>query len=277
MAGNVRSVRARPQRLEVSPYDSSLRVRDAANGRGNSQGFGVSYYDTGWLVGMILDLAILDETNGRRSLDTVEKGLARDLVGTGKVALYGRKAPGFTDESLAQRVAAAGGPAVAALYERIVMKPGELPVEEALARAGLELRPSTRKALSLPITIRPDVEAGYPKITEVTKDKAVANFSVGSHVTAINDIPLAGATNRAQSELLARALATDDDGALKDRKYAGFLKVSIKTPDGEAFTLVIPATDTREVPGYEVTEMPNATRRQLQVRALWMAKRRPGS
>lgn len=61
---NVNARRARQDRMKVSPYDASYRVREAANGIGNSQGYLVSYYDTGWLCGFCLDVEMLDRRKG---------------------------------------------------------------------------------------------------------------------------------------------------------------------------------------------------------------------
>ncbi|MCB8933431.1 MAG: hypothetical protein M9921_00645 [Fimbriimonadaceae bacterium] len=127
---NVRTVRARPQRLEVSPYDASFRVGEAAGGRGNSQGFGVSYYDTGWLLGLCLDIEIRSQTGGKRSLDDVMRALW-DLCRNGK--------PGFAEDEIRKQCVRFGGPALGPFYDKIVMQPGELPVEEQLAKIGLRM------------------------------------------------------------------------------------------------------------------------------------------
>ncbi|RYG88337.1 M61 family peptidase, partial [bacterium] len=176
VAANVRTVRARPQRLEVSPFDASYRVREAANGRGNSQGLGVSYYDTGWLVGMVLDLAIIDETDGRESLDSVEHALW---------ARYRRDpSAGFPDEEIGRLVRLYGGRKVGELYETVALKPGELPVEAALARAGLELTQVERKSLRLKgLTLVPNVEAGNPVVATRAGEEPL--FKAGTRIASI--------------------------------------------------------------------------------------------
>lgn len=127
---NVRTVRARPQRLEVSPHDASLRVGEASNGRGNSQGFGVSYYDTGWLLGLCLDIEIRSQTQGEHSLDDVMRALWQ-MCRDGK--------PGFAEDEIRKQCIRFGGPALGAFYDKVVMQPGELPVEDQLAKVGLRM------------------------------------------------------------------------------------------------------------------------------------------
>lgn len=127
---NVRTVRANPQRLEVSPHDASMRVGEASNGRGNSRGFGVSYYDTGWLVGMCLDLEIRALTQGRRSLDDVVLALWQQCRDD---------KPGFAEDEIRKQCIRFGGAAMGPFYDQVVMKAGELPVEAQLAKVGLRI------------------------------------------------------------------------------------------------------------------------------------------
>ncbi|HWD39889.1 MAG TPA: hypothetical protein VG944_13660 [Fimbriimonas sp.] len=130
IGNQIREVRSNPKRLEVSPYESSFRVGEAANGRGNSNGFGVSYYPTGWLLGMLFDIEIRSRTGGEHSLDDVELGLW-NLCKDGK--------PGFPEDELRRRLVSVGGEELGPLFDKWVMSPGELPVEDVLRKVGLEV------------------------------------------------------------------------------------------------------------------------------------------
>ncbi len=273
VAGNLRSVRARPERLKVSPYDASFRVRDAANGRGNSNGFGVSYYDTGWLVGMILDLAIIDGSNGRESLDSVEKTLWSDY----------RRNPkrGFAEGRIGELVARYGGREAGALYDSVVNRPGELPVEAALARAGLGLREvetTTPRIVGLPLT--PNLDAGTavvgspPPGRNAPSEGTPADASgapAGTKVESVNGVSLAGKTYRAQADAIAAALKTLKIG--EKAKVVILLTTGGIDSRTEEFLDVVGRT-TRSV---QVVETLNPTKRQLEVRRLWMSKHRPGT
>jgi len=131
IARNVSGVRGNPERLNISPYDSSYRVNEANGGRGNSNGLGVSYYNTGWLVGLCLDMEIRSKTDGRKSLDDVERNLFRKYGHDGQA--------GFAEDGIRKELVNVGGPSLGTMYDQIVMKPGELPVEEALTKVGLRL------------------------------------------------------------------------------------------------------------------------------------------
>ncbi len=57
---NIQGVEANEGRMQISPYDSSYRVAQANNGRGNSNGLFVSFtgYNTGWELGFMLDIEL---------------------------------------------------------------------------------------------------------------------------------------------------------------------------------------------------------------------------
>lgn len=124
---NVGTTRANPRRLEISPYEASFRVGEAAGGRGNSQGFGINYYNTGWVAGLCLDAEIRHRTGGLRSLDDVVKSLYQ---------LCRNNRPGFEEDEIRRQLINVAGPDMGTVYDAWIMKPGELPVEEQLSKLG---------------------------------------------------------------------------------------------------------------------------------------------
>ena len=141
IAGNVASQRSMAGRLKISPYDSSYRVGEASNGIGNSNGFEVSYYNDGFIAGLCLDLELIARTDGKKSLDDVELALWK---------LCRDNRPGFEEGEIRKQLVIAGGPWFGDYYDRIIMKPGEFPVEEALAQVGLELVGKEIKSIASP-------------------------------------------------------------------------------------------------------------------------------
>ncbi len=131
LSRQIRDVRQNPERLKVSPYESSLRVGETAGGRGNSNGFGVDYYPTGWMLGLMFDIELRTRSNGSRSLDDVELALWRMCKG-GK--------PGFQEDELRRQLVRFGGAELGDLYDLWVMHPGDLPYESELAKVGLEVQ-----------------------------------------------------------------------------------------------------------------------------------------
>ncbi|MGV3614729.1 MAG: hypothetical protein ACO1SV_05260 [Fimbriimonas sp.] len=132
---SVRPQRANPARLTVSPYDSSFRVGEANGGRGSASGYKVSYYDTGYLAGLVLDLELRHRTDGKHSLDDVEKALWNRFRSNEK--------EGFDEDEIRRQIVLLGGDSMGAFYDRIVMKPGELPLEAAFAHVGITLTRTT--------------------------------------------------------------------------------------------------------------------------------------
>ena len=127
---NVTAVRSNPARLTVSPYQASYQVGAANNGRGNSNGFQISYYNLGWLAGMCLDIEIRQQSNSKHSLDDVTRALY-DLCKDNK--------PGFEEDEIRKQCIRFGGPSLGPFYDKVVMSPGELPIEEQLGKAGLKM------------------------------------------------------------------------------------------------------------------------------------------
>jgi predicted metalloprotease with PDZ domain len=172
--GNVRTTRANPARFEVSPYDSSYRVGEAANGRGNSAGFGVNYYNTGWLVGLCLDLEIRDRTKGAKSLD--------DLM----YALYEQckdDRAGFEEDDIRKHLIKIAGEGMGEVYDQWVMSPGELPVESQLRKVGYEMKSTVTKF----------ADVGFPlnwadgKVTATTGNRS-GQVRSGDEIVEINGV-----------------------------------------------------------------------------------------
>jgi predicted metalloprotease with PDZ domain len=138
--GNLRGLEMSSGYLKVSPYDSSLRLDETEGGRGNSNGFGMSYYECGFLIGLCLDIELMSSTDGRRSLDDVERALW-------KLCRDGR--PGFEEGEIRKQLILVGGSKFGHLYDRWVMKPGKLPVASALALVGLKLAGGSDKSFRI--------------------------------------------------------------------------------------------------------------------------------
>ena len=129
MGEEISGVRSNPARFQVSPWDSGFKTPEAQNMR--SSGYKVSYYPTGWELGLLFDIELRSRTHGRRSLDNVERALWAECEG-GKP---------FPDGEIRRLLVRFGGRQMGGLYDDWVMKPGELPAERVLHEAGLKLEP----------------------------------------------------------------------------------------------------------------------------------------
>jgi len=116
--------------LQVSGSQASMKVADAAGGRGNSNGFQISYYNLGWLAGFCLDTEIRYRTGGKHSLDDVAHAL---------FAMCKNNKPGFEEDEIRKQCVRFGGPELGPFYDKVVDTPGELPLKEQLAKIGMQL------------------------------------------------------------------------------------------------------------------------------------------
>lgn len=227
----------------ISPYDASFRVGEANNGRGNSQGYQISYYTLGWLTGLCLDVELRDRTQGRVSLDDVVKQLFIDCNGK----------PGFEEGHIREVLVAKGGPAFGPIYDEWVLKPGNLPVPQQLAKLGLEMvdteEPSysfglntnatdDRKGLRVEDVLEP-ASTVLKKGDVLTKagDQSLTGVSTGQGARSLdraaNDTRLA-ATNRVVKFELVRdgvTMTVDVPTRVTMRKSKKVLDKAMVTPD----------------------------------------------
>jgi len=175
IVGNTRTTRANPERLNISPYDSSYRVGEASNGQGNSAGFGVNYYNTGWLVGLVLDIEIRSKTDGKKSLDDVMYALYAQCK-DGKA--------GFQEGDIRKHLIDVGGAGMGEVYDEWVMKPGELPVESQLLKFGYEMK-TTQEPFDDPgFQFFP----GRTGLVTVTRDAEELGLKRGDEILSVNGV-----------------------------------------------------------------------------------------
>lgn len=115
------------QSAEDSSLDAWLEKYDAYNVPDRS----ISYYNKGQILGVLLDLAIRDATNNRKSLDDVLRSMNDEYARKGK----------FYDDSNGIRavVEEVAGKSFEDFFERYVSGTTEIPYNDFLAVAGLEL------------------------------------------------------------------------------------------------------------------------------------------
>ncbi len=124
----IQQVRGNPARLEVSPYDSSYKMFAQ-----DPYSYKVNYYPTGWVLGMMFDIEIRSKTDEQYSLDDVVRTLWHR---------YRSSRSGFSEDEIRRQLIHFGGGSMGPLYDRWVLRPGELPVEQELAKAGLTIEQS---------------------------------------------------------------------------------------------------------------------------------------
>ena len=254
LAQNVqRTESAGEARTRISAYDSSLRVNEANEGRGNSNGLYVSYYNTGWLIGLMLDIEIRLHSNGQHSLDDVEIALWNECK---------NNQPGFQEDEIRNLCVRFGGPDLGPLYDQWVMKPGALPVENELLKLGLKYEMTDIATVRLPFAVTPSAA-----------DKGFTINGAGSKevVTEVNGQAFVGPNGLGGDPQRMQARLA---GLLGGMKLGDKVTLTVVTPGGTEKREVTLTGATRR--GGIVTEQPDATAAQLALRKAWLSPR-PGT
>jgi predicted metalloprotease with PDZ domain len=193
IADNLARAKSNPARPEVSVFESSMRVGEANNGRGNGDGWRISYYDLGWLAGMCLDLDLRTRTGGKKSLDDVERSLFA-ICRDGK--------PGFEEGEIERQYVLAGGSQDC--FEGIVMKPGEYPIEEMLGRAGLLVQESKNTFVDKGFDLTGTVGSPVVSADSVRPFAVAAGLASDDIILEINGQPIVGKIWMSRCHELAR-------------------------------------------------------------------------
>jgi predicted metalloprotease with PDZ domain len=260
LINNLNAVRNNPARMEVSAYESSMRVGEANNGRGNSSGYRINYYSLGWIVGMLLDIEMRSATNGRRSLDDVTRALWELCKVPNK--------PGFEEGEIRKQLVRFGGARLGAFFDQVVMQPGEQPVEAQLDKVGLKLTNDPESYLDPTFDFGPVFGGGtLARVTAVRGSAQAAGLQANDLILEIGGTSVQGASvgetmskvNTAVSKLKAGSAAT----------------VKVRRGEVEQEFSVTPVTATRT--RWRIAEAAAGDRKKLDLRNGWYyaGKRRP--
>jgi predicted metalloprotease with PDZ domain len=142
LAEQIGMLQARPARqwqsVEASSLDAWLEKYDSYRDPARS----ISYYNKGQIVGVLLDLAIRDATDNHKSLDDVMRRM------NNQYALQGK----FYDESngIREAVEQVSGKNLDEFFRRYISGTDEIPYNDFLSVAGLELKLGADAAVSDP-------------------------------------------------------------------------------------------------------------------------------
>lgn len=127
MENEINQLQRTPARHKVSLAQSSYKVWEANNSSGYG---GVNYYTKGCVVGFLMDIQLRVMTQNRKSLDDLMHLL---------MERYGLPKPGYPEDGIVQAYSELAGREMSRFYQRLVESTEELPYEEVLQGAGLQL------------------------------------------------------------------------------------------------------------------------------------------
>lgn len=241
LAEQISDLESRSARKWQSAEQSSLDAWFEKYGTYNSLTRSVSYYGKGQILGVLLDLAIRDATDNRKSLDDVLRRMNEEYAKAGK----------FYDDSNGIRavVEEVSGKSFADFFNRYVSGTDDIPYDQFLSMAGLELKLSSIPMLDLGFDeSTPFEKAPVVSSVESGGPAEAAGLQEGDVLISVNGKP----ASTGQAEFLANTAA---GGAVK-------LRVS---RDGQIIEISY-AAGTRDSIMANIAEAPNPLDRQRRIR-----------
>ncbi|MDF1622038.1 MAG: PDZ domain-containing protein [Pseudohongiella nitratireducens] len=141
----------------------------------------ISFYSQGGLLGLLLDMEIRRTSNGDRSLDTVMTSLYDDFpLGSG----------GFTYADFRERLAAAGGDALAEQLDGWVYDTQPLPLADALQSVGWVLDREDTSENPVQVSLDVSLRGNPPVVFSPRLDGAAwqAGINAGDELIALNGV-----------------------------------------------------------------------------------------
>jgi len=240
------SIASKEERLFVSPSDASM-----ATWRGYLHE-PVSYYRTGEVLGALLDLSIIHDTQGRRGLDDVMRILYHQFF---------RRNRGFTPDDLARTVSSIAGRDYTDFFRRYVTGVESFPFDSILGYAGVRVIPYTGTQLwsvfvgySTPVAAGRRIETLFPLVV------ATADLRVGDVMVAVDDTPI----DRVR-------FLNPSGGALLTQKLHQRVVITVLRDSSriQVPVTLVPVQSVKPGIAYDST----ATAEQLAVRRRWLATR----
>ena len=240
LAQQVCELESRPahkwQSVEESSLDTWFDKYDAYNLPDRS----ISYYNKGQLIGDMLDLAIREATDNRKSLDDVLRSLNEG-------AMQGK----FYDESAGIRsaVEAISGTSFEDFFRRYVSGLDEIPYDQFLVHAGLVLKSESRLSADPGFLVGRSPQG--PIVSTVTSGSGAqaAGLHVDDVLVELNGAPVSGRIS----------------AWLRERAPGETIKLKIRR-DGQERELTF-ALGSREENHCTVVEIAHPTEKQLRIRA----------
>lgn len=189
LAQQFTTLEARPAHLWQSAEESSLDTWLDKYSYYNQPQISISYYNKGQILGVMLDLAIRDATDNRKSLDDVLRAMDQDYAHRGK----------FYDDSagVEQEVERVSGRSFKEFFAKYVAGTAEIPYNDFLRAAGLQANPEERDVADLGFTASRAADGNF-SVESVTPGSRAekAGLQAGDAIVQFNGQPFGGPAMR---------------------------------------------------------------------------------
>ncbi|GAC1305714.1 MAG: PDZ domain-containing protein [Mucilaginibacter sp.] len=246
VAGEINTIENQPgqkvQPLAEASFDAWIK---AYRPNENSVNTGISYYDKGAVIGMLLDLEIINDTKGQRSLDDV----MRYMYDT----YYKQKNRGYTDTEFKAGLEKFAGKNLDDFYNEYIYGVAAIDYDKYLGYAGYKISDELTGTNDPSLGIMLSNNNGKKIVTNVVRGGAgwIDGINVNDELVAIDGNQI-----------------TDVNNLLEGKKPGEKISVSV-IRDGLPLTLPVTLLRNHRVK-YKIDELPNANPKQLAVRKKWL-------
>ncbi len=246
VAGEITTIENTPgakiQPLAESSFDAWIK---AYRPNENSTNTGISYYDKGAAVAMMLDLEIINDSKGQYALDDVMKYMYNTY--------YKLKKRGYTDAEFKQAFEKFAGKNLDDFYSKYIYGLTPIGYDQYLGYAGYKITDELAATNDPSLGIGLANNNGKKIVLTVARGSAgwIDGINVNDELTAIDGQPI-----------------TDVATMLNGKKPGDKIAVTVNR---DALPMVLPVTLLRNARvKYKVEELPGATPQQLLVRKKWL-------
>lgn len=248
LAGNISSVTNQPgakiESLNDASFNAWIKLYRPNENTNNST---ISYYSKGALAGMLLDLEIINDTKGEKSLDDVMKYMYDEY--------YKTKQRGYTDAEFKAGLEKFAGKNLDDFYNQYIYGLADMDFAKYLGYAGYQLADDNARSnnATLGVATSPGSN-GKIVITGVLRNSAawVDGLNVNDELSAIDGQPL----------------NNDLDKIIAAKKPGDKIVVSLSR-DGIQKNLHVTLLKDTSVK-YKITELANPTADMMTVRKKWL-------
>lgn len=230
------------QPLAMASYDAWIKSYRPDENTVNTS---ISYYNKGAVVGMLMDLEIINATQGRQSLDDVMRYMYNEY--------YKTKKRGYTDAEFKQAVEKFAGKNMDEFYRKYINGVDNIDYNQYLGYAGYKAVDEYAGLEGPDLGIRMILVNGKLKISGVLRGTSawVDGLNVNDELVSIDGVP-----------------ANDPKTLMLNKRVGDKISVVVMR-DGQMLTIPVTLLQNKQVK-YHIESLPSITPQQEVVRKKWL-------
>ena len=240
----------RVQSVAEASFDAWIKYYRPNENSANST---ISYYTKGAVIGMVLDLEIMNATEGRKGLDDLLKQMY-DLY-------YKQLSRGFTDAEFKAMAEQVAGKSLDDIYEKYIYGVTSIDYKKYLGYAGVQVVDENEGKNEPYLGIATAVKDGKAVVTNVSRNSAawIDGINVNDEILSINGFRIAPDEDSKVSEV---------SRMISSAKVGDRLKIEV-VRDGLVRNFEVTLLKNPSVK-YKLEPVKKATKTQLAIRKKWL-------